>query len=161
MRLRICIVAPAGLRCLGSLVLRLRRHVLPAVMSAPPSKGGLSARTGTCRRMVSWLAGTAPARVCAAGGRVWSTQQGGGNVMVYQQGDRCSGVSGGSWRGRFGPRSRSELDWRHAAICQALCTYAGECPWSCPESCLRVCQVNVSCLGMAIFKHINRDVVYM
>ena len=76
--------------------------------------------------------------------------------MVYQQGDRCSGVPGGSWHGRFGPPSRSELDWRHAAICQELWTYARECPWSYPESCLWACQVSVSCLGMPIFKHIDR-----
>ena len=44
---------------------------------ASPSKGGLSAQTSACRRVVSWRAGTAPAWACAAGGRVWSTQQGG------------------------------------------------------------------------------------
>ena len=43
---------------------------------ASPGRGGLSARTGACRRVVSWLAGTAPARACAAGGRVWPPARG-------------------------------------------------------------------------------------
>ena len=49
--------------------------------------------------------------------------------------------------GRFAPPSRTELDLRHAAIRQALWTYARECPWSCPESCLWACQVSVSSFG--------------
>ena len=65
---------------------------------ASPSKGGLSARTGACRCTVSWLAGPAPARACAAGGCVWSSQQGGYVWSTRCSGDRCSGVLGGSWR---------------------------------------------------------------
>ena len=44
--------------------------------SAVLEAGIVSARTGTYRLVVSWLAGTAPVQACAAGGHVWFTQQG-------------------------------------------------------------------------------------
>ena len=84
------IVAPAGLWCPGSPVLCLHRRVLPAAMSAPPSKGGSTqqgwlvrserclqvhdvlmyqyyARTGVC---CQW-----PCMIHPARGRVWSTSK--------------------------------------------------------------------------------------
>ena len=44
--------------------------------SAVLEAGIVSARTGTYRLVVSWLAGTVPVQACAAGGHVWFTQQG-------------------------------------------------------------------------------------
>ena len=91
------IVAPAGLWCLGSPVLRLHRRVLPVAMSAPPSKGGSTqqgwvhpARVGCPLGQVpagAWCFGAPvlhphgrvlPAAVSgppSKGGRVWSTSK--------------------------------------------------------------------------------------
>ena len=57
--------------------------------SAVLEAGIVSARTGTYRLVMYWLAGTAPVQACAAGGHVWFTQQG-----WPVRSDRCLQVRG-------------------------------------------------------------------
>ena len=101
------IVAPAGLWCLGSPVLRLRRRVLPVAMSAPPSKGGFTRQgwavhsdkclqvRGVLARRYCARTGVCCRRPCLVHPARWA-------CMVYQQGDQCSGMPGGSWRRGLG-----------------------------------------------------------
>ena len=90
------------------------------------------------------------------GARVWSTRC---------SSDQCSGVPGSSWRDQFGPPSRSELDWRHAATRTVYARHSGLMLGNVPGHVLsHVCGlVRSMCpiLGMSIFKHIDRDALYM